>query len=54
MFQLLPDLPGLSAGRLGAPRSIFDIVYQSTPRPAPDRRPNPLASNRPINFLYMG
>jgi len=35
-------------------RSIFDIVYKSTPN-GTARRPNPLAlRNRPVNFLYMG
>jgi hypothetical protein len=35
-------------------RSIFDIVYQTTPNrhwtPARPARPQ----NRPVNFLYMG
>jgi hypothetical protein len=35
-------------------RSIFDIVYQTTPN-GTDRRANPRASmDRPVNFLYMG
>ena len=35
-------------------RSIFDIVYTTTPN-GTDRRPNPLApKDRPVNFLYMG
>ena len=55
MFLPLPALPGaVRPGALVPPRSIFDIVYQTTPN-GTERRPNPLApKNRPVNFLYMG
>jgi hypothetical protein len=50
----VPTCRGRSDGRLGAPRSIFDIVYQSTfertrPPPEPAR-----LENRPVNFLLHG
>jgi hypothetical protein len=54
MFLPLPARWKRSDGAEKAPRSIFDIVYPTTPngsRP-PDVLPAP--RNRPVNFLYMG
>ncbi len=51
-----PHAPALGGPTLALSlrRSIFDIVYPTTPN-GTDRRPNPLAPRAaPVNFLYMG
>jgi len=37
-----------------APRSIFDIVYPTSPNGNRPPQILPASSNRPVNFLYMG
>jgi hypothetical protein len=37
-----------------APRSIFDIVYPTTPNGSPPPQIALAVRNRPVNFLYMG
>ena len=37
-----------------APRSIFDIVYLTSPNGNRPPQILPASSNRPVNFLYMG